>query len=236
MIKGIFFDLGQTLIYPPTATDLYQLLKEEGVEIAFERVDRATWMADKTFFTQYPFTLKERVEQFFPQYIEVLLQFLELKLPGVELAKKMYKRYPPRNRWLLYGDTLPVLRELREREYYLGVITNWILLGETSWDKSAREVIEEVGIRDYMDMIVVSTEEGVMKPEASIFHIALQRGGLKSSEVLYVGDSYKEDIVGAREAGLTPVLINHHKEWKKDREWDCQVINSLWQLLPLLEG
>lgn len=234
MVKGIFFDLGQTLIYPPTAEDFFQILSEYGVEIELERIRESTYRADQHFFIHYPWTIEERIEKFFPWYIEVLLRSLKLDLWAPPIVEQMFKTSPPRNRWLLYEDTLPVLRELKERGFYLGIITNWILLGKTSWDKGAREVIEEVGIGEYMDRIVVSTEEGIKKPERPIFLRALQRSNLKKKEVLFVGDSYTEDIVGAREAGLAPILINRYPEWKKKRG-DCPMIEDLWQLLPLLE-
>ncbi|MFH1567754.1 MAG: HAD family hydrolase [Gemmatimonadota bacterium] len=67
-------------------------------------------------------------------------------------------------------------------------------------------LLADWGIRDYFDTVVVSGDVGLSKPHPRIFEIALEETGLLAEEAIHVGDSV-EDVNGARQAGLVPVLI-----------------------------
>jgi putative hydrolase of the HAD superfamily len=54
---------------------------------------------------------------------------------------------------------------------------------------------------------------GVEKPDARIFQLALQQAGLGAGEAVYVGDLYSIDVLGARGAGLTAVLLDPGAGW-----------------------
>ena len=61
--------------------------------------------------------------------------------------------------------------------------------------------LEEYGVRDYMDCIVLSSETGIRKPSPEIFRVAERRLHLSPSELAYVGDTLSRDVAGARNAG-----------------------------------
>jgi len=50
--------------------------------------------------------------------------------------------------------------------------------------------------------------EGVEKPDPRLFAIALERAGGRAETTVHVGDLYYVDVVGARAAGLQPVLLD----------------------------
>jgi putative hydrolase of the HAD superfamily len=56
--------------------------------------------------------------------------------------------------------------------------------------------------------VVDSTLVGVQKPDPAIFRHALDALGLEAHEVLYLGDTYEADVVGARGAGLPVVQLD----------------------------
>jgi putative hydrolase of the HAD superfamily len=59
--------------------------------------------------------------------------------------------------------------------------------------------------------------------------------GVEPSEAVYVGDDYRIDICGAKDAGLHSVWIKHHlvkRNWP-DVETEVPIISSLNQLLEL---
>ena len=58
-----------------------------------------------------------------------------------------------------------------------------------------------------LDGVICSAEQGVAKPAAEIFHAALALAGVPAEQAIHVGDSYAEDVLGARAAGITPVLL-----------------------------
>ena len=72
---------------------------------------------------------------------------------------------------------------------------------------------------------------GVEKPDARIFHLALEACNAAAAEAIYVGDIYEVDVRGARNAGLTPVLLD---PLGYRQTVDCARIASLAELLELL--
>lgn len=69
------------------------------------------------------------------------------------------------------------------------------------------KVLEIYGIRKYFKKIVESAVVGVRKPDPKIFTLGVEALGLLAQECLVVGDSYRKDIVPAREAGCRAVWI-----------------------------
>jgi YjjG family noncanonical pyrimidine nucleotidase len=60
----------------------------------------------------------------------------------------------------------------------------------------------------HVDVLVVSEEAGVSKPEPEIFRIALDRMGARPEDAVMVGDSWEADVVGARRSGIRAVWFN----------------------------
>ena len=95
-----------------------------------------------------------------------------------------------------------VLHRLYET-HRLGVISNiW-----SSNDLYLRE-FERVGIRDLFDVIIFSSDHSCIKPSPYIFAKAIEVLGVDRSKIVFVGDSLKHDIAGAKAAGLSSVWIN----------------------------
>jgi putative hydrolase of the HAD superfamily len=86
------------------------------------------------------------------------------------------------------------------RRYRLGVVSNA--------NGTVRRKLERVGLARFFETVVDSAEEGVEKPDARLFHIALERLGVRPEHSAYVGDMFKVDVVGARAAGIHPILID----------------------------
>jgi putative hydrolase of the HAD superfamily len=80
-------------------------------------------------------------------------------------------------------------------------------------------ILRETGLAAFFKTIVVSGEVGIKKPEPEIFRIALDRTGLRSDDVVYVGDT-QEDVDGAKAAGIRPILIARPDDPKRPRILD----------------
>ena len=87
------------------------------------------------------------------------------------------------------------LDALRTQGMKLGLISNIISLSVTP------HFLEEYGVRDYMDCIVLSSATGIRKPSADIFRAAERELGLGPEELAYVGDTLSRDVMGTRNAG-----------------------------------
>jgi putative hydrolase of the HAD superfamily len=98
----------------------------------------------------------------------------------------------------LYEDALPVLEELRRREIRIGLISNG--------QRDLEEFVEHHALD--VDAVVGSKAHGRVKPHASIFVAALQALGAEPAEAAMVGDSYEDDIEGARALGIRAILLD----------------------------
>ena len=101
--------------------------------------------------------------------------------------------------WELFADTEPALAALRARGLRLAIVSNF--------DGRLTRVCESLGIAAYFDTIVISGRVGAAKPDPRIFAVALERLGVSAAEAAHVGDSPREDVEGARRAGLRPILV-----------------------------
>ena len=97
-------------------------------------------------------------------------------------------------------DAIPLLQALRARARVVVVSNN--LLHEQ------QEKLRHCGLDRYVDALVVSEEVGASKPDSRIFEVALERAGTSREDAVMVGDSWKNDVEGARAAGIRAVWFN----------------------------
>ena len=71
-----------------------------------------------------------------------------------------------------------------------------------------REKLRGCGLDRYVDVLVVSEEVGVSKPAPRIFEVALERAAVAAGEAVMVGDSWPNDVEGARAAGIRAIWFN----------------------------
>lgn len=126
-----------------------------------------------------------------------------------------------------FPEVLATLKQLGNAGVKLGIITNG-----TVHIQDAK--INALGLRELLDVVLISEREGVRKPEIEIFNRALDRLGVAASEAWFVGDNPDVDVAGAAAAGLRSF-------WRECDDWPrptvmCETIQSLDGLLPLLNG
>jgi putative hydrolase of the HAD superfamily len=110
----------------------------------------------------------------------------------------------------------------------LAVITNGPSEGQ-------REKLDITGLTPFLDLVVVSSDLGVGKPDAAIFRFALDQLGLDPACVWYVGDSLVNDVGGARNAGLGSVWLNRRRlSPAEDAPSPDHEIATLTELVELL--
>ena len=189
-IRALLFDFGGTLdgngIHWRDRT--YRFIQQIYPEIdreAFDRVDRAAVdrLIDSGRAPQL--TLRETMDVIATGIYEVLGLDPDVKNRYVDHFCEGAEECLDRNRrWLA------TLRE----QYRLGVISN--NFGNTQgW-------CDGHNLSPLLDVVVDSTVVGISKPEAGIFHAALSRLSVSPEEVIYVGDTYSDDVVGAKGVGM----------------------------------
>jgi putative hydrolase of the HAD superfamily len=102
-------------------------------------------------------------------------------------------------RFTTFADVRPALVAARSRGQRLVVVSNW--------DVSLQGVLRALELEPLLDGILTSAGAGARKPAPAIFEQALAVAGAGPEETVHVGDSLDEDVAGARNAGIEPVLI-----------------------------
>jgi 5'-nucleotidase len=109
-----------------------------------------------------------------------------------------------------------------------GIITN----GFTSLQQVR---LERTGLREHFDLLIISEEVGVAKPDARIFDYALEQAGNPDrSRVLMVGDTAASDILGGMNAGLATCWLNAHQQVLPEHIKPTWTVTSLAELEQLL--
>ena len=122
------------------------------------------------------------------------------------------------------------LRELAATGVRLGVISNADgLIAQRLAEFEILQVGPGPGIA--VECVIDSGNVGVMKPDPRIFHIALDAMDLDAGNAWYVGDMPGIDVVGARQAGLSPVLMD---PFGLHRDADYDRVSSLSELATRL--
>lgn len=104
-------------------------------------------------------------------------------------------------RRVLQENAVEVVDELYRRGYTLGIISNVITSQELpDW-------LETDGLKKYFKAVVLSSLFGRRKPHPSIYHEAVRQAGVQAEHSVYVGDNFKRDVTGTREAGFGMVVI-----------------------------
>ena len=138
------------------------------------------------------------------------------------VSKHMGEFYKPES--IIPEDVRRAVPQLKQAGYVLGVISNR--------DKPIQVLLQEHGIGEWFDFSLVAGEVNVFKPEPGIFEHALRHVNLSAKEAIYVGDNYYADVIGARRAGLRPVLYDPLGIFPDP---DCALIKSFDELHSILK-
>jgi putative hydrolase of the HAD superfamily len=192
--RFIFFDVGNTLLFPNRPRILAPLAVEKHPTLAgWQALERRT----KQEFDQG--LMEGKVDHsFWWTFHTYLLQ--DLNAVDDRLRNALIENTQKSANWdQILPGTRDALQRLR-KQYKIAVISNA--------DGKIDAVLERCGIADCFASITDSGNVGHEKPHPAIFEAALREMKAPASESLYVGDVYSVDYVGARNAGMQAILFD----------------------------
>lgn len=233
-IKAIFFDLDGTLRHSvPSGGEVFTdyvitlgLKVDEEARLRALRWEHLYW-ANSVDLRDDLLAHSGETEKFWIEYSRRRLIALgasskEAGEYAVKASMHMGEFYRPES--IVPDDVRRTLPQLKQAGYILAVISNR--------DKPFLDVLKEHGIAEFFDFSLAGGEINAFKPEPGIFEHALQRVSLSPREAIYVGDNYYADVVGARRAGLQPVLYDPIGIFPDP---DCATIKSFDELNSLIK-
>lgn len=119
---------------------------------------------------------------------------------------------------------------LKEKQIRTGVISNISYSGNAVAQR-IRSCIPE----NEFEFVIASSEYMFRKPDKRIFELALEKASLQAADVWYIGDQYRCDIVGAKNAGLFPVWYIGAIDMRQEKEDDVLTIGDWKELMVILQ-
>ncbi len=229
MVKAVIFDFGQTLV---NSADGFRSAEKQAKEDIFEELALTSWpdflknyrKIRRQFHEKSDFSRKAMWQEVYWYYCRPCDE---------EQLEKSERQY-----WekvnigtKLFPETEGVLTKLAA-EYPLGLITNT----EGRQETDRHRIASFPQLERFFDVVIIAGQSSIQaKPDRSPFLLCLEKMGVAADEAIYVGDDWRIDICGARDAGLQPIWLKHHlvsRTWPDVKD-PAPIITSLDQLLDL---
>ncbi|QRG86632.1 HAD family hydrolase [Bulleidia sp. zg-1006] len=218
MIKGILFDFDGTVSYRyKAAFEMYHWFLEQIDPSLKEDVLRKEEILQRCLLWDQYGTINKcfALEQLKARYY-----------PDLEIEKmyRLWYQHFHKHQYLMPNAKETIVR--LKKKYQIGMITN----GPT---ESQLMKVEALGMRDDFHPLLVSEAFGCAKPNPKIYLAAVKEMDLKPKEVVFVGDTFSTDIVGAIRAGLIPIWFCYER--KGITNLDIAQVSSYQELEECLE-
>lgn len=207
-IKGIIFDLGNTLIrftgdWQPIIQQGAQAMARWYVKKKHIRLDEAALV--HAFLSERANRPIDKTHQEIPasESLRTALQKIDAP-PAAEAhvgaALKVYFE-PEAKLWQPYPDAVETLRLLREQGYRLGLYSN------ASDDPFIQRLVNKAGLRPWLSPTFSSAGWGWRKPKPEPFRLIADRWQLPPESIVMIGDTLRADVLGAQKAGMRSILV-----------------------------
>lgn len=205
--RHLFFDLDHTLWdfeanSRQTLLELYDdlLLKDRGVH-DFDLFHKQYLQHNDKLWDRYR-NGYIKVDEL--RWKRMWLALLDFRIADEALSREMgvrfLERLPTRKR--LFPHTLEILDYLQEKGYQLHLITN-------GFEKTQHGKLKSSGLDGYFREVITSEGSNSLKPHKEIFDYAFRKTGALPAESIMIGDTIDVDILGAVNAGIDQVHVNH---------------------------
>ncbi|MBC6491130.1 noncanonical pyrimidine nucleotidase, YjjG family [Flavihumibacter stibioxidans] len=129
---------------------------------------------------------------------------LDFKIADEKLARQMSHDFlellPTRK--ALFPYAVELLQYLRGKGYYMHLITN-------GFEETQLNKIRYSGLDGFFGEVITSEGSNSLKPHREIFEYAFKKTGALPENSIMIGDNIEVDIVGAKNAGMDQVFVNH---------------------------
>lgn len=220
--QGVLFDFGGTLaVLSPTREELFL---EAAACVGIDVDPTAVRMAYRIVEFHRPYSsvrITDDAERarFYDEYNGMLCDALGLSNYRDVLTPALAGAFTAGRAWVPAVGAQEALERLAELGIPFGIVSNW--------DRVLPDLVAKMGFRIAAAAIVSSQAAGTEKPDPVLFHLGLDAIGMERAQgesVTYVGDDYRLDVLGARAAGLSPVLIDPEERYPSP---DCPRFRTL---------
>jgi len=223
-LETLFLDAGGVLVFPNWRR-VSETLARHGVGVSPDALEAAEPRAK--------FAIDQSIRNGTSSDAQRAWAYMELVLEnaGVTLSDataralaELHAYHAEHNLWeYVPADVVPALDALSRLGLKLVVVSNA--------NGALHRMFDRVGLTRYFHGICDSCVEGVEKPDPRFFQIALDRSGADVSTTMHVGDLYYVDVIGARNTGLSQMLIDPYDLYK---DYDAERVRTLEDLVTVV--
>ncbi len=204
-IEFIFFDKGGTIGYLKENTDyslnkvrqIMNFLGYEGSPNEFQKVlkERNKKLKNWSFNNCY----EETVDDICRKWLFFDAPYFEKIINHAEELVKMNSQV--KGERLMYPEASHVLKELKNRGYRTGLISN------TASSTMVPEELRSAGIWNDFEVRILSADVRIKKPDPEIFLLGCRKASIQPEKCVYIGDQPDRDVEGPRKAGFAGVIL-----------------------------
>jgi HAD superfamily hydrolase (TIGR01509 family) len=203
-IKGVSFDLHGTLLlssdivaaWNEWGITFYKCMVERGLSISKAEFDQNI----DAFFEQPAPNVLDDDLTLFERRVKELSTKLNVDIDSSSLRGIVEEVISAWSRDMFLDPHAHTILRTLQLQFKLALITNW---DHSPW---IPKVLTNIGLKRYFEIVIISDEVGIRKPDHRIFDLALERMNLQPDEVVHIGDA-REDVEGSINAGIQPILI-----------------------------
>jgi len=224
----VFFDVDDTLIeWKASWRDAFAVAAGRvGVTVSRERAWQVLEEAFRGCYAEHieRHAPQGEVEAFWRDYDGEILRRLGVRDRLDEAVDYVLATLGAPGAMGLYPEVPDVLEALSRAGAKLGIVTG---------RPAALPDLERLGVARWFDPVIDAFAAGSPKSAGHMFRLAAEAAAAEGRRAWHVGDSYEDDVLGARAAGLQPVLLDRRGERP---EADCLRVGSLGEVIELIAG
>jgi len=206
-IQAIIFDLYGTLIDVSTNEDKNEIFDFLSVYLQYYDINISSGKLRSAFKEEKDDNLKSRHERYPEVNFQEVFEDI-LKKEGstssylVKSCCKLF-RILSRERFQLFPDSIPVLKEMKNSGFPLGLVSN----AQKVFTANEMRIL---GLQQYFKHMIFSSRYGITKPDHRLFMIVCAMLDVSPENTVYIGDNPYNDVKGANKIGMTSILLSRN--------------------------
>lgn len=190
MKKAVFFDLFFTLA---------NLEYQQENEFTLLGISRSEWESSAENPQVYNLRATGRIKDE-KEMIKSMVAGLPFSVNDGQLEKLVEIRNNRYRKSLtdIHPDILFTLKHLKEKGLKLCLVSNADIIDKKYWPVSP--------LKDYFDDVIFSCDVGIVKPDKTIYLLAMEKLGVDAADSLFIGDGGSDELAGAKAVGMTTIL------------------------------
>jgi HAD superfamily hydrolase (TIGR01549 family) len=230
-IKAIFFDLDDTLhdhlhpfskAFKNSFPTLYEQVDVESLYKKFRDYSDLLWKK----YSNQKLTLEElRIAR-----MVMALEYFQIGITHKQASEFQAQYELNSDNLQLFTEVPELIKVIEAKGILVGIITNGPV--QHQFNK-----IQSLDLTSYVsnDHIFISDAVGVAKPNKQIFHYVADMIGMIPREILYIGDSWPNDVVAPIEAGWKAIWYNHRKRLPDTGHKPLAEIDQLLSIIDIVD-